>query len=75
MGGDIFRRKVKHLAQAVISRKGGLVLRHLSELAIKPFDYIRRVYDFPNLSGICEECGQDIPVAPDRPSSDRPSML
>ena len=42
--------------------KAGLVLCDLAELAVQALNDIRRVYDFPNLGGICEKGTQNIPV-------------
>ena len=41
---DALRRQIKHL-----------VLCDLPELAVQPFDDIRRIYDFPNLRRVFEK--------------------
>ena len=64
-GGPVFDNfpagRVEHLAQGIIVGETGLILGDLPELAVETFDDIRRVYDFPNLSGICEKGAQNIP--------------
>ena len=47
--------QVEHLAQGIIVGETGLIPGNLPELAVEAFDDVRRVYDFPNLSGICEK--------------------
>lgn len=53
---DTLGGQIQHPAQGVVVREGGLVLRDLPELAIQALDDVRRVYDFPNLNGVFEEC-------------------
>ena len=59
---DPLGRQIEHPTQGVIVGEGGLVLRHLTELPVEPFDDVRRVYDFPNLLGIFKERAQNVPV-------------
>ena len=54
--------QVEHLAQGIVVGKTGFVLGDLPELAVQAFNDIGRVYDFPNLRGICEKGAQNIPV-------------
>ena len=52
---DTLRSQIKHLAQRIVIRKRRLVLCDLPELAVQPFDDIRRIYDFPNLRRVFEK--------------------
>lgn len=54
--------QIEHFAQGIVVGKAGLVLCELAELAVQALNDIRRVYDFPNLGGICEKGTQNIPV-------------
>ena len=54
--------QIEHFAQGIVVGKAGLVLCDLAELAVQALNDIRRVYDFPNLGGICEKGAQNIPV-------------
>ena len=45
--------QVEHFAQGIIVGEAGLVLGDLPELAVQALDDISRVYDFPNLGGVC----------------------
>ena len=54
--------QVEHLAQGIIAGEAGLVFSDLAELAVQALDDIGRVYDFPNLGGICEKGAQNIPI-------------
>ena len=54
--------QVEHLAQGIIVSKTGFVLGDLPELAVEALNNIGRVYDFPDLSGICEKGAQNIPI-------------
>ena len=53
---DALGGQIQHPAQGVVVREGWLVLRDLPELAVQALDDVRRVYDFPNLNGVFEEC-------------------
>lgn len=65
-GGPVFDNflagQVEHLPQRIVVGKAGLVLGDLSELAVQTFDDIGRVYDFPDIGGICEKGAQNIPI-------------
>ena len=65
-GGPVFDNfpagQVEHFTQGIIVGKAGLVLGDLTELAVQALDDIGRVYDFPDLGGICEKGAQNIPV-------------
>ena len=65
-GGPVFDNlpagKIEHLTQRVIVGKAGLVFGDLTELAVETLNDIGRVYDFPNLLGICKEGAQNIPT-------------
>ena len=52
--------QIEHLAQGIIVGKAGLVFGDLTELAVEPLNDIGRVYDFPDLCGICEKCAPGI---------------
>ena len=52
---DALRSQIKHLAQGIVICKRRLVLCDLPELAVQPFDDIRRIYDFPNLRRVFEK--------------------
>lgn len=54
--------QVEHFAQGIIAGKAGLVFGDLAELAVEPLNDISRIYDFPNLRGICEKGAQNIPI-------------
>ena len=54
--------KIEHFTQGIIVGKAGLVFGDLPELAVQVLDDIGRVYDFPNLGGICEKGAQNIPI-------------
>ena len=58
-GGPVFDNfpagKIEHLTQRIIVGEAGLVLGDLAELAVETFNNIGRVYDLPNLLGICKE--------------------
>ena len=54
--------QVEHLAQGIVVGEAGFVLGDLPELAVQALDDIGRVYDFPNLGGICEKGAQNIPI-------------
>ena len=47
--------QVEHLAQGIVVGEAGLIFGDLTELAVQALDDVGRVYDFPNLGGICEE--------------------
>ena len=53
---DALGGQIQHPAQGVVIREGRLVLCNLPELAVQALDDVRRVYDFPNLNGLFEEC-------------------
>ena len=53
--------QIEHFAQGIVVGEAGLIFSDLPELAVQAFDDIGRVYDFPNLGGICEEGTQNIP--------------
>ena len=54
---DALRGQIQHPAQGIIVCEGGLIFfRDLPELAVQALDDVRRVYDFPNLHGVFEEC-------------------
>ena len=53
---DALRGQIQHPAQGVVIREGGFILCDLPELAVQALDDVRRVYDFPNLHGVFEEC-------------------
>ena len=65
-GGPVFddfpAGQIEHLSQGIIVGEAGLVFCNLPELAVQALNDIGRVYDFPNLSGICKKSAQDIPV-------------
>ena len=65
-GGSVFDNfsagQVEHLAQGIIVGKAGLVLGDLAELSVETLNDIGRVYDFPDLGGICEKGTQNIPI-------------
>ena len=52
--------QVEHFAQGIIAGEAGLILGDLAELAVQALDDIGRVYDFPNLGGICEKGAQRV---------------
>ena len=54
--------QVEHLTQGIVVGEAGLVFCNLAELTVQTLNNIRRVYDFPNLGGICEKGAQNIPV-------------
>ncbi len=54
--------QIEHPAQGIVVGEAGLVFRDLAELTVQALNDIRRVYDFPNLGGICEKGTQNIPV-------------
>ena len=54
--------QVKHLTQGIIIGKVGFVFCDLPELAVQALNDISRVYDFPDLCGICEKGAQNIPI-------------
>ena len=54
--------QIEHPAQGIVVGEAGLVFRDLAELTVQALNDIRRVYDFPNLGGICEKGAQNIPV-------------
>ena len=47
--------QIKHLAQGIVVGEPGFIFGDLAELAVQALDDIGRVYDFPNLGGICEK--------------------
>ena len=47
--------QVEHLTQGIVVGEAGLVFCDLAELTVQALNNIRRVYDFPNLDGICEK--------------------
>jgi len=47
--------QIKHPAQGIVVGKVGLVSGDPPELAVESLNDICRVYDFPNLGGICEK--------------------
>ena len=49
-------RQVQHPPQRIVVGKRGLILRNLPELPVQSLNDVRRVYDFPNLNGVFEEC-------------------
>ena len=53
--------QIEHLAQGIVVGEAGLFF-DLAELTVQALNNIRRVYDFPNLGGICEKGAQNIPV-------------
>ena len=65
-GGPVFddfpAGQIEHLSQGIIVGEAGLVLGNLAELAVQALNDIGRVYDFPNLRGICEKGAQNIPI-------------
>ena len=54
--------QIEHPAQGIVVGEAGLVFCDLAELTVQALNDIRRVYDFPNLGGICEKGTQNIPV-------------
>ena len=54
--------QVEHLAQRIVIGETGLVFGDLAELSVQALNDIGRVYDFPDLSGICEKGAQNIPI-------------
>ena len=54
--------QIEHPAQGIVVGEAGLVFCDLAELTVQALNDIRRVYDFPNLGGICEKGAQNIPV-------------
>ena len=66
--------QIEHFAQGIVVGKAGLVLCELAELAVQALNDIRRVYDFPNLGGICEKGTQNIHV-PGPPERLNPASL
>ena len=56
--------QVEHFAQGIIVGKAGLIFSDLAELAVQALDDIGRVYDFPNLGGICKKRCSKYPNSP-----------
>ena len=54
--------QIEHFAQGIIVGEAGLVLGDLPELTVEAFDNVGRVYDFPDLGGICEKGAQNVPI-------------
>ena len=54
--------QIEHPAQGIVVGEAGLVFCDLAELTVQALNNIRRVYDFPNLGGICEKGAQNIPT-------------
>ena len=58
-GGPVFDNfpagQIEHFAQGIVVGETGFGLGDLPELAVQALDDIGRVYDFPNLGGICEK--------------------
>ncbi len=54
--------QVEHLTQGIVVGEAGLVFCDLAKRTVQALNNIRRVYDFPNLGGICEKDTQNIPV-------------
>ena len=48
--------QIEHSPQRIVIGKRGLVLCDLTELAVQALNDVCRVYDFPNLNGVFEEC-------------------
>ena len=65
-GGPVFDNfpagQIEHFTQGIIVGETGLVFGNLAELAVEALNDIGRVYDFPNLGGICEKGAQNIPM-------------
>ena len=59
---DPLGRQVEHPAQRIVVGKGRFVFGDLPELAVQALDDVRRVYDLPNLHGVCEKGAQDFPI-------------
>ena len=53
--------QIEHLAQGIVVGEAGFVFGDLPELAVQALNDIGRVYDFPNLGGICEKGTQGGP--------------
>ena len=61
---DSLRCQIEHPAQRIVIGKARLVLRYLPELPVKPFDDVRRVYDFPNLGRVFKKMRSGLPNYP-----------
>ena len=59
---DALGGQVKHLAQGIVIGERWFVFGNLAELAVQPFDDVRRVNDPADLRRIVEEGAQNLPV-------------